>query len=122
VKKQTFACEHCGAEADMTLAGFERVEDVVKREKKTVCKVCGKETTLVARAKETLSCKSCGAEADMTLNGFENVEDVIQREKKLVCQHCGKDISWTNQEDLKAVRVAMEAEKTPIRLMPKQQK
>jgi rubrerythrin len=109
--KQTFACEHCGAEADMTLAGFERVEDVVKREKKTVCKVCGKETTLVARAKETLSCKSCGAEADMTLDGFENVEDVIKREKKLICHHCGKDLSWTNQEDLKAVRVAMEAEK-----------
>jgi len=109
-EKQKFACEHCGAEADMTLEGLERVEDVVRREKKTVCKVCGKETSLIAHVKETLSCKSCGAEADMTLAGFENVEDVIKREKKLICQHCGKDISWTNHEDLKAVRVAMEAE------------
>jgi len=62
-------------------------------------------------AKETIGCAHCGAEADMTLDGFENVDDVIKREKKLVCQHCGKDLSWTNQEDLKAVRVAIEAEK-----------
>jgi rubrerythrin/DNA-directed RNA polymerase subunit RPC12/RpoP len=109
--REAFACEHCGAEADMTLEGFERVSDVIQREKKVVCKACGKETSLVARAKETFSCKSCGAEADMTLDGFENVEDVIKREKKLICQHCGKEVSWTNQEDLKAIRVAMEAEK-----------
>jgi rubrerythrin len=62
-------------------------------------------------AKETYTCEHCGAEADMTLEGFEKVEDVIKREKKLICQHCGEDIPWTDQEDLKAVRVAIEAEK-----------
>jgi len=61
--------------------------------------------------KETYTCEHCGAEADMTLDGFENVEDVIKRKKKLICQHCGKEVSWTNQEDLKAIRGAMEAEK-----------
>ena len=61
--------------------------------------------------KETYTCEHCGAEADMTLSGFENVEDVIKRKKKLICQHCGKEVSWTNQEDLKAIRGAMEAEK-----------
>jgi len=38
------------------------------------------------------------------------VEDVIKREKKLSCKTCGKEISWTEREDLKAIRVAMEAE------------
>lgn len=61
--------------------------------------------------KGTYTCEHCGAEADMTLDGFENVEDVIKRKKKLICQHCGKEVSWTNQEDLKAIRGAMEAEK-----------
>ena len=47
----------------------------------------------------------------MTVEGFESVTDVIKREKKLFCKTCGKDISWTDREDLKAVRVAIEAEK-----------
>jgi rubrerythrin len=61
--------------------------------------------------KETYACQHCGAEADMTLEGFEGVEDVIKRERKLPCKNCGKDVSWTEREDLKAVKVAMEAEK-----------
>ena len=61
-------------------------------------------------AKETYLCQHCGAEADMTIQGFERVEDVIKREKKLSCKTCGKEISWTEREDLKAIRVAMEAE------------
>ena len=61
--------------------------------------------------KETYACQHCGAEADMTVEGFESVTDVIKREKKLFCKTCGKDISWTDREDLKAVRVAIEAEK-----------
>ena len=61
-------------------------------------------------AKETYACQLCGAEADMTIAGFERVEDVIKREKKLSCKTCGKEISWTEREDLKAIRVAMEAE------------
>lgn len=67
-------------------------------------------------AERTLACVYCGAEADMTLEGFERVEDVIKRNKKLACSACGKDISWTRQEDIKAIRVAMEAEKEAARL------
>jgi len=62
-------------------------------------------------AKEIYACQHCGAEADMTVGGFESVADVIKREKKLFCKTCGKDISWTDREDVKAVRVAIEAEK-----------
>ncbi len=61
--------------------------------------------------KETYTCQHCGAEADMTLEGFERVEDVIKREKKLSCNTCGKELPWTEREDVKAVKVAMEAEK-----------
>jgi rubrerythrin len=61
--------------------------------------------------KETLTCQHCGAEADMILEGFEKVEDVIRREKKLACKRCGKELPWTKREDVKAIKVAMEAEK-----------
>lgn len=61
--------------------------------------------------KETLTCQHCGAEADMTLEGFEDVADVIKREKKLTCKSCGHDLPWTDREDIKAVQLAMEAEK-----------
>ena len=61
--------------------------------------------------KETYTCQHCGAEADMTLEGFEKVEDVIKREKGLHCKACRKEILWSDREDIKAVRVAMEAEK-----------
>jgi len=60
---------------------------------------------------ETLTCQHCGAEADMILEGFEKVEDVIRREKKLACKRCGKELPWTKREDVKAIKVAMEAEK-----------
>lgn len=60
---------------------------------------------------ETLTCQHCGAEADMTLEGFEGVADVIKREKRLSCKTCGKEVPWTEREDIKAVEVAMEAEK-----------
>lgn len=62
-------------------------------------------------AKEIYACQHCGAEADMTVEGFESVADVIKKEKKLFCKTCGKDISWTDREDVKAIRVAIEAEK-----------
>jgi rubrerythrin len=42
-KKETLTCQHCGAEADMTLEGFEGVAEVIRREKKLLCKTCGKE-------------------------------------------------------------------------------
>jgi rubrerythrin len=66
---------------------------------------------MVVVGKETYACQHCGAEADMTLEGFEGVEDVIKREKKLTCKTCGQGVSWTEREDIKAVRVAVEAEK-----------
>jgi rubrerythrin len=61
--------------------------------------------------KETLTCRNCGAEADMSLEGLESVAEVIQREKKLLCKTCGKEVPWTKGEDIKIVKVAMEAEK-----------
>ncbi len=59
--------------------------------------------------KESYTCQHCGAEAELTVEGFETVADVIKKEKKLSCKTCGKDISWTGREDLKALRVAIEA-------------
>ena len=41
-KKETLTCQHCGAEADMTIEGFESVAEVIQREKKLLCKTCGK--------------------------------------------------------------------------------
>ncbi|MDI6763636.1 MAG: ferritin family protein [Thermodesulfobacteriota bacterium] len=111
ITKETYACQHCGAEADITLEGFEKVEDVIRRTKKGICKTCGKEVEIEAHPGETFACRSCGAEADMTLEGFESVEDVIKREKGLHCHACGKEILWSDREEIKAVRVAMEAEK-----------
>ena len=90
--KEALSCEHCGAEADLILEGFESVEDVVKREAPFICKACGKEILTEGSPKETLGCQQCGAEADMTLEGFESVADVIQREKHLTCKSCGKQV------------------------------
>ncbi|MGB9627690.1 MAG: ferritin family protein [Thermodesulfobacteriota bacterium] len=60
--------------------------------------------------KETFTCEHCRAEADMTLEGFETVADVIKREKKFHCPSCGHEIPWTHREEIKAVKMAMEAE------------
>jgi rubrerythrin len=109
--KETLSCQHCGAEADITLEGFEGVADVIRREKKIVCKSCGQEMEVETGAKETLACHHCGAEADMTIEGFEGVQDVIKREKGVTCKSCGKVVPWTEREDIKAVKVALEAEK-----------
>jgi rubrerythrin len=109
--KETIACHHCGAEADITLKGFEGVKDVIRRTKKALCKSCGQEVEMEMSPKETYACHHCGAEADMTLEGFEKVEDVIKREKGLTCKACGKDVPWTEREDIKAIKVAIEAEK-----------
>jgi rubrerythrin len=48
-KKETLTCQHCGAEADMTLEGFEGVAEVIQREKKLLCKTCGKEVSWTKR-------------------------------------------------------------------------
>lgn len=110
-KKETLTCEHCGAEADLILEGFEGVEDVLKRGKKLTCKTCGQEMGVEPSSKKAFACDHCGAEADITLAGFEGVAEVIQREKKLLCKTCGKAVPWTNREDVEAIKVAMEAEK-----------
>jgi len=109
-KKEVFFCEHCGAEADMTLKGVETVGDVLRREKKHVCHACGRETVLQSD-RDGYSCKQCGAEADLTIEGFEGVEDVIKRKKKMACKACGQDLPWAGREAVRAVQVAMEAEK-----------
>jgi rubrerythrin len=109
--KETLTCQHCGAEADITLEGFEKVEDVIKRKKKVICKTCGQEIGTEMHSKKAFACHHCGAEADMTLEGFESVADVIQREKKLPCKACGKELPWTDREDIKALQLAIEAEK-----------
>jgi rubrerythrin len=109
--KESYACQHCGAEADMILEGLESVEDVIKKKKGMICKNCGREIETFLRVKEPFACDHCGAEADMTLAGLEKVEEVIQRHKKLICKRCGKDISWTVREDLKAIEIAMKTEK-----------
>src|SRR4030042_567080 len=69
-----------------------------------------KEDDMEMSHREAFTCHHCGAEADITLEGFESVADVIQREKKLPCKKCGKEVPWTKREDIKAVKVAMEAE------------
>jgi len=107
----TLTCQHCGAEADITVEGFEKVEDVIKRKKKVICKTCGQEIETEASSKEALACRHCGAEADMTLEGLQSVADVIKRDKKLSCKACGKELPWTDREDFKAIQVAIEAEK-----------
>ena len=91
--KETLTCQHCGAEADLTLEGFEGVSDVVERKRKRVCKACGKETTIEAGSKEPPVCRHCGAEADLILEGFEGISDVVERKKKIVCKTCGREIS-----------------------------
>jgi len=111
MRKETYTCEHCGAEADLILKGMESVEDVLQREKPFICKACGKEIAMQGSSKETYACLHCGAEADMTLEGFEGVEEVVKREKHLTCKACGQEVAWTPKEEMKAVKVAMEAEK-----------
>jgi len=53
--KETVACQHCGAEADLTIEGFEGVQDVLRRQKKLTCKTCGKEITLERSPKRPMS-------------------------------------------------------------------
>ncbi len=121
--KEKFVCGNCGAEADMIVEGLETVEDVVKKKKKKlVCKSCGREIEIEAKLREPAACVSCGAEADMTLEGFEKVEDVIKRNKKLTCRACGKDIPWNKGEDLKAIEMAMQAEKEAFQFYSKASK
>jgi rubrerythrin len=67
----------------------------------------------------TLTCQHCGAEADMTIEGLESVADVIKREKKLSCKSCGKELPWTDREDIKAIQVAIEAEKNAYQIYSK---
>ncbi|NWF93422.1 MAG: hypothetical protein HXY46_10930 [Syntrophaceae bacterium] len=106
-----YACEHCGAEADMIVEGFESVQDVIEKKRGTICKHCGKAIETFIRVRKPFACEHCGAEADMSLEGIEKVEDVVKRYNKLTCDTCGKDIPWTVREDLKAIEIAMKAEK-----------
>jgi rubrerythrin len=62
-KKETLTCQHCGAEADMTLEGFESVAEVIQREKKLLCKTCGKEVPWTKR--EDIEIIKVAMEAEM---------------------------------------------------------
>ncbi len=48
-KKETLTCQHCGAEADMTLEGLESVAEAIQREKKLLCRTCGKQVPWTER-------------------------------------------------------------------------
>jgi len=123
-KKESYTCQHCGAEADIIIEGFEGVDDVVrKRAKKQVtCKSCGQELEIETETRGPFACEHCGADADITLEGFEKVEDVIKRNKKLTCKGCGKEIPWTGKEERKAIEIAMEAEKEAAQFYSKASK
>ncbi|RPJ06747.1 MAG: hypothetical protein EHM36_06595 [Deltaproteobacteria bacterium] len=123
-RKETYTCQHYGAEADMIIEGFEGVADVVRKnmKKKVTCESCGQEMEIEIKIRGAFACEHCGAEADMTLEGFEKVEDVIKRSKKLTCRSCGKEIPWTEREDLKAIEIAMEAEKQAAQFYSKASK
>jgi rubrerythrin len=112
-KKEVYTCQHCGAEADIIVEGFEDVAEVIRksRKRKVACRGCGQQTEIEIRTRPPFACEHCGAEADMTIEGFEKVEDVLRRNKALSCRSCGKDIRWAEQEDLKAVEMAIEAER-----------
>ncbi len=61
-KKATLACRNCGAEADMSLEGLGSVAEVIQREKKLLCKTCGKEVPWTKR--EDLEIVKVGMEAE----------------------------------------------------------
>jgi len=91
-EKATLTCQHCGAEADLTLEGFEGVSDVIKRKRQIVCKACGREMTVETGSKKSYVCGHCGAEADLTLEGFGEISDVLKRKKKIICKACGREM------------------------------
>jgi rubrerythrin len=63
-KKETLTCQHCGAEADLTLEGLESVADVIQREKKLLCKTCGKQVPWAKREDIEIVKVAMGAEKD----------------------------------------------------------
>ena len=48
-KKETLTYQHCGADADITLEGLESVAEVIQREKKLLCRTCGKQVPWTKR-------------------------------------------------------------------------
>ncbi len=91
-EKETFVCQHCGAEADLTLEGVEGVREVVERHGKVICKTCGSELSVEPDKGRTFVCHHCGAEADISLEGFEDVKDVLKRGRKMICKSCGREM------------------------------
>jgi predicted RNA-binding Zn-ribbon protein involved in translation (DUF1610 family) len=61
IHREPLACEHCGAEADMVIEGFESVQDVIEKKgkgnKKVICKSCGKEIKTGGGRREPASCQ-----------------------------------------------------------------
>ncbi len=73
--KKAFACDHCGAEADMTIEGFESVADVIQREKKLLCKTCGKEVSWTKR--EDIEAIKIAMEAEK--NAYQTYSKAVKR-------------------------------------------
>ena len=74
---EAFTCHHCGAEADITLEGFESVADVIQREKKLPCKTCGKEVPWTKR--EDIEAIKVAMEAEM--NAYQAYSKAAKKTK-----------------------------------------
>jgi rubrerythrin len=75
--KETFTCHHCGAEADITLEGFESVADVIQREKQLPCKTCGKEVPWTQR--EDIAAVKVAMEAEK--NAYQSYSKAAKKTK-----------------------------------------
>ena len=77
VSKKAFTCDHCGAEADITLAGFEGGAEVIQREKKLLCKTCGKAVPWTKR--EDVEAIKVAMEAEK--NAYQNYSKAAKKTK-----------------------------------------
>jgi rubrerythrin len=136
--KETITCQHCGAEADITLEGFESVADVIQREKKLPCKTCGKEVPWTHRedmeaikvameaekdayqsyakaAKKTKNPK--GREmlqqlSEFEMNHYRKLKDLLKSlQKKAVALKTQKPKGQEQLTDMDALKIAVREEK-----------
>ena len=75
--RETYTCHHCGAEADITLEGFESVAEVIQREKKLSCKTCGKQVPWTHR--EDVEAVKVAIEAEK--NAYQSYSNAAKKTK-----------------------------------------
>jgi rubrerythrin len=75
--RETYTCHHCGAEANITLEGFESVADVIQREKKLSCKTCGKQVPWTHR--EDVEAVKVAMEAEK--NAYQSYSNAAKKTK-----------------------------------------